>query len=319
MRPAPHQVTHLSRDARLRFSLLFMTDLSIELPLSSADWMSSLDGSRKLHTFSLPGSHDSCAYTVDDVLARTQNATLEAQLQAGVRVLDIRCRHENDTFAIYHGGISLGMTFDRVIDICTRFLAGHPRECLVMSIKEEWAANACSRTFVQTFDEYVSRHASVRWHLSPIAPTLDAARGSIVLLRRFASGRPLGIDLTAWPDNSTFVIDDAPTRFTIQDEFRVPVRASIEYKWRAVETMLEIAPDAMPTRWAINFCSGTGMSAPPHWVAYGDDEVAGIHTRLERRLAAREQACGTVMLDFCDWSDWALVRRVIAYNAERAA
>ncbi|MGG1948911.1 phosphatidylinositol-specific phospholipase C [Trinickia sp. NRRL B-1857] len=296
-----------------------MNDLLTALPFPSADWMSSMDGSRKLHTFSLPGSHDTCAYTVNDSLARTQDATLEAQLQAGVRVIDIRCRHENDTFAIYHAGISLDMTFDHVIDICGRFLAGHPRECIVMSIKEEWAAKACSRSFVQTFDGYVSENVGVRWHLSPIAPTLEAARGSIVLLRRFASERPLGIDLTAWPDNSTFVIDDAPTRFAIQDEFRVPIRASIEYKWRAVETMLDTAPDAMPTRWAINFCSGTGMSAPPHWVAFGDDEVAGIHTRLDRRLAARNQACGTVMLDFCDWADWALVRRLIACNVERAA
>ena len=275
-----------------------------------------MSGSRKLHTLTMPGSHDTCAYTVRDALARTQDATLEAQLLNGVRVLDIRCRHENDTFSIYHAGIALGMTFDDVIEICRRFLAGHPRECIVMSIKEEWRERGCSRAFADTFDEYVAGHASVRWHLSPAVPALDGASGSIVLLRRFACDRALGIDLTAWPDNSTFTIDDLSAPFAIQDEFRVPVRASIDYKWRAIEAMLDTASHSMPTRWVINFCSGTGMSAPPSWVARGDEKVAGIHARLDRRLAARKQACGTVMLDFCDWSDWSLVRRLIACNVE---
>ncbi|MDI9654358.1 phosphatidylinositol diacylglycerol-lyase, partial [Burkholderia cenocepacia] len=29
---------------------------------------------RPLHTLTLPGSHDTCAYTVDDLLVRTQRA-----------------------------------------------------------------------------------------------------------------------------------------------------------------------------------------------------------------------------------------------------
>jgi 1-phosphatidylinositol phosphodiesterase len=295
-----------------------MQDFLTALAVSPADWMSSIAGNRKLHALSLPGSHDTCAYTVDDTLARTQDATLEAQLNNGVRVLDIRCRHENDTFSIYHAGIALGMDFDSVLDTCRLFLADHPRECIVMSIKEEWHARACSRAFAQTFERYVAHGASVRWRLSSEVPTLDAARGSVVLLRRFVSDRPLGIDLTAWPENSTFTIDDESAPFAIQDEFRVPVRASIDYKWRAIESMLDTACDVAAARWTLNFCSGTGMSASPHWVAHGDETIAGIHGRLERRLAARPKACGTVMLDFCDWSDWSLVRRLIACNADLA-
>ncbi|MBC8746601.1 1-phosphatidylinositol phosphodiesterase [Paraburkholderia sp. WC7.3g] len=279
--------------------------------------MSAIDGSRSLSALTLPGSHDTCAYSVDDRLARTQRATLDDQLHHGVRVLDIRCRHQRDRFAIHHGGIPLGLTFDDVVRTCAQFLARHPGECIVMSVKDEWPAHDCARTFSATFEWYVQRHADVRWHLASELPQLEAVRGGIVLLRRFTSEQPLGIDLTDWPDNATFDIDDVPAPFTIQDEFRVPVPASIAYKWRAIDSLLELAPGLCDVRWVINFCSGTGMAAPPAVVAFGDTQHRGIHEQLAERLAARLEPCGTLMLDFCDWNGWRLVHALIDRNWSR--
>ncbi|MGF6441506.1 1-phosphatidylinositol phosphodiesterase [Paraburkholderia youngii] len=285
--------------------------------VSPADWMSAIDGSRLLSALTLPGSHDTCAYTVDDRLARTQHATLDDQLHHGVRVLDIRCRHQRDRFAIHHGGISLGLSFDDVVRTCAQFLARHPGECIVMSVKDEWPARDCARAFSATFEWYVERHADVHWHLATDLPLLEAVRGIIVLLRRFASEKPLGIDLTAWPDNATFDIDDVPAPFTIQDEFRVPVPTSIAYKWRAIDSLLNRTPGVCDERWVINFCSGTGMAAPPVVVACGDTQHRGIHEQLAERLAARAQPCGTMLLDFCDWQDWRLVDALIDCNWSR--
>jgi len=45
------------------------------------------------------------------------------------------------------------------------------------------------------------------------------------------------------------------------------------------------------------------MAAPPIVVAFGDAMQRGIHEQLAARLAARSQACGTLMFDFCDWND----------------
>ncbi|EEA04097.1 phosphatidylinositol-specific phospholipase C X region [Burkholderia sp. H160] len=279
--------------------------------------MSAIDGNRLLSALTLPGSHDTCAYTVDDRLARTQQATLDAQLHHGVRVLDIRCRNEYDRFVIHHGGIPLGLTFDDVVRTCGQFLARHPGESIVMSVKDEWPARNCTRTFAATFEWYVAQHAHVRWHLAPELPLLQAVRGSIVLLQRFTSEKPLGIDLTAWPDNATFDIDNVPAPLTIQDEFRVPVPASIDYKWRAIDSLLDLAPGLCGERWVINFCSGTGMAAPPVVVALGDTQHRGIHERLVEQLAARSEPCGTMMLDFCDWKDWRLVHALIECNRRR--
>jgi 1-phosphatidylinositol phosphodiesterase len=285
--------------------------------VSPADWMSAIDGNRPLSALTLPGSHDTCAYTVDDRLARTQHATLDDQLHHGVRVLDIRCRHEHDRFAIHHGGIPLGLTFDDVVRTCARFLAQHPGECIVMSVKDEWPAHDCTRTFAATFEWYVAQLANARWHLAPELPLLHAVRGGIVLLRRFTSDTPLGIDLTAWPDNATFDIDNVPAPFAIQDEFRVPVPGAIAYKWRAIAALLDLTPGLCDERWVLNFCSATGMAAPPVVVALGDTQHRGIHEQLAERLAARPGPCSTMMLDFCEWQDWRLVHALIECNRNR--
>jgi 1-phosphatidylinositol phosphodiesterase len=299
--------------------------------------MSTLAGHVALHRLVLPGSHDSCAYTVHDRLARTQDASLDAQLAHGVRVFDIRCRHECDVFHINHGAIALGLMFDDVVKACGLFLAQHPGETIVMSVKDECGSRACTRSFAQTFAYYVARHAHVRWLLAQRIPTLDEARGAIVLLRRFASPCEVGIDLTAWPENATFAIEGPTVRFAVQDEFRVPVRASIDYKWQAIQALLEKTPSLPETCWPLNFCSGTGMGANPRLVASGDAQTVGIHARLAAWLAergavrcsvrqpagglptAQARPIGTLMLDFCDWRDWSLVRALIANNMQQFA
>lgn len=282
-----------------------------------ACWMSSLSDDSALNQLTLPGSHDSCAYTVEDALAKTQGATLEEQLTRGVRVLDIRCRHEGDVFHINHARIPLGLMFDDVIAVCAGFLAQHPGECIVMSVKDECGTQDCTRSFAQTFESYIERYAEVRWYLGDTIPRLGEVRGSIVLLRRFASESALGIDLSMWPDNATFELDRPGAAFAIQDEFRVPVETSIDYKYRAIEALLALNGQSTIERWVVNFCSGTGMGANPRKVACGRGRRRGINDMLVERLVTHEGPCGTMMIDFCEYADWALVRALVARNVSR--
>lgn len=103
----------------------------------------------------------------------------------------------------------------------------------------------------------------------------------------------------------------------IQDAYRVPVAASIDYKWRAVDTLLTHMPPMESGRWAVNFTSGTGMGANPSVVARGNGTVAGIHARLAERLRTHPGPCGIVLLDFCRDDDWQLVRALVARNGVR--
>jgi 1-phosphatidylinositol phosphodiesterase len=282
-----------------------------------ACWMSKLSDDSALNQLTLPGSHDSCAYTVEDPLAKTQGANLAEQLTRGVRVLDIRCRHEGDVFHINHARIPLGLMFDDVIAVCAEFLARHPGECIVMSVKDECGTQECTRSFAQTFESYIEHYAEVRWYLGDTIPRLGKVRGSIVLLRRFASESALGIDLSMWPDNATFELDRPGAAFAIQDEFRVPVEASIDYKYRAVEALLVLTRQSTTERWMVNFCSGTGMGANPRKVACGSGPRRGINDMLAERLVSHDGPCGTMMLDFCEHADWALVRALVARNVNR--
>ena len=279
-----------------------------------ACWMSNLSDDLALNHLTLPGSHDSCAYTIEDPLAKTQGATLAEQLAHGVRVLDIRCRHQGDVFHINHARIPLGLMFEDVISTCCAFLARHPGECIIMSVKDECGPRDCTRSFAQTFESYVGHHAGLRWYLGDTIPHLREVRGSIVLLRRFANESALGIDLSAWPENDTFELNLPEAAFTIQDEFRVPVRASIDHKYRAIEALLMHTKRSSITRWVINFCSGTGMGAPPRVVACGDDVLRGINDMLAECLVRHNGPCGTVMIDFCEYADWALVCALVASN-----
>ncbi|ASL46307.1 1-phosphatidylinositol phosphodiesterase [Burkholderia sp. AD24] len=294
-------------------------DYSDEAPaLAPACWMSSLADDLMLSQLALPGSHDSCAYTVEDSLAKTQGATLAEQLAHGVRVLDIRCRHEGDVFHINHARIPLGLMFDDVIDACAEFLSQHPGECIVMSVKDECGTQDCTRSFARTFESYVERYAQQQsWYLGDTIPRLGDVRGSIVLWRRFESNCALGIDLSNWPDNATFELDAPGAAFIIQDEFRVPVEASIAYKYRAIEALLSIAQHGALKRWIVNFCSGTGMGANPRRVACGDDRRRGINDMVAECLANYTSARGALMIDFCEHTEWALVRAWVAQNGNR--
>ncbi|WP_258168429.1 phosphatidylinositol-specific phospholipase C [Paraburkholderia sp. BL21I4N1] len=282
-----------------------------------ACWMSGLADELLLSRLALPGSHDSCAYTVEDSLAKTQGATLAEQLAQGVRVLDIRCRHEGDVFHINHARIPLGLMFDDVIAACAEFLARYPGECIVMSVKDECGTRDCTRSFARTFELYVERHARQRWYLGDTIPRLGEVRGSIVLWRRFASDGALGIDLSNWPDNATFELDAPGAQFVIQDEFRVPVEASIDYKYRVIEALLSRKEQPETPRWIVNFCSGTGMGANPRKVACGDDRRRGINDRMVEGLANHADAHGTIMIDFCEHAQWALVHAWLAQNVNR--
>ncbi|VVE19211.1 phosphatidylinositol diacylglycerol-lyase [Pandoraea aquatica] len=287
-----------------------------------AAWMTDLRDDIPLNGLTLPGSHDTCAYTVDDALARTQRASLAVQLARGVRVLDIRCRHEDDVFHINHQRIALGLMFDDVIATCAAFFVRHPGECIVMSVKDECGDRHCTRSFAQTFASYVEQYAAhVRWYLGDTIPRLGDVRGAIVLWRRFAHAStaiaPMGIDLTAWPDNATFDIERAGAGFTIQDEYRVPVEASIDFKWQRIDALLARTGALAAQRWVVNFCSGTGMGANPYRVAWGGGgpDQRGINDMLSARLTTFDGPCGTMMLDFCEHADWALVRELVARNA----
>ena len=151
------------------------------------DWMQTIDGSRKLGDLSIPGTHDTMAFSnslpATDIV-RTQSMSLEQQLDSGIRFLDICLRHEGHRFSIYHGSVWLGYGFDDVCNIVQNFLKQHPTETILMRIKQE-NSSVSDEEMWELFDKFDEQYENLFWNRSLVDydnPTLDEVRGKVVIL-----------------------------------------------------------------------------------------------------------------------------------------
>ncbi|CAI8707703.1 phosphatidylinositol-specific phospholipase C [Chryseobacterium sp. IT-36CA2] len=224
-------------------------------PIEMNSWMSGLQDNISLSKISIPGTHDSGARVDTPVVsgtAKTQNLSIAEQLNAGVRFLDIRCRHIDNSFAIHHGAIYQNLNFDDVLNACYTFLNSHPSETIIMSVKEEYDASNTTRSFEQTFDSYVQKNPS-KWDLGSNIPTLGAVRGKIKLLRRFSAGTTKGINASPWADNTTFDINNSGVQLKVQDYYKV---TNNDDKWNGISSLLNEAKNDTNGKLFVNFTSG---------------------------------------------------------------
>jgi len=285
------------------------------MTLDLANWMSLLDGSKKLSEFSIPGTHDSASIVQRSLGERlqTQTRSLEEQLQDGIRFFDIRVGYTGTRFLLYHESSYLNLRFGPVRDIFRAFLRAHPRETIILSLKKENGApdggNEKGVTFQARFDQYVAESPNL-WYLQNAIPTLDEARGKIVLFRRFALDKgtttPRGINAysdskgkPAFEDNATFTIT-GPPRLEIQDRYSQRFTNTRATKWEAIEKLLNAAR-ARGNRNVlfVNFISAAGILHN----AIDDDFPNAVANDLNPKLASYlkghpQGRFGVVLTDF---------------------
>ena len=120
--------------------------------VSASDWMSVIRDETKLTEITMPGTHDSCArkfhnedpFGVTSGISKCQNLTISEQLNAGVRFLDVRCEVDASSHSVktVHGSTDCwnGDNY-YYLDFCFQdvynFLAAHPSETVLISIKED--------------------------------------------------------------------------------------------------------------------------------------------------------------------------------------
>lgn len=263
---------------------------------SLSNWMGALSNNISIAQLSIPGTHDSGARTEPiSGTAKCQNLSIGEQLSAGVRFLDIRCRHIDNGFAIHHGAIYQNLNFNDVINACIGFLNSNPTETIIMSVKEEHTASNNTRSFEQTFDSYVSQNSS-KWDLGTGIPNLGDVRGKIKLLRRFGSGSAKGIDATNWADNTTFSINNSAANLKVQDFYNVN---DVNTKWANVETQLNDAHNDNSNRLYLNFCSGykAGIFGIPNINTVANSVNPKVTTFFNSHTSGKY---GVVILDFVD-------------------
>ena len=255
------------------------------------DWMKRVPGKTLLTELSIPGTHDSCALLngFSFGFAKCQEWSLDFQMKAGVRYLDIRCRHLRDQFSIYHGVIDQKISFSRVVLTCLQFLDEHPGECLIMSIKEESSAEGNTRSFVETFQSEIDAHRN-RWLIDEKTPTVQQAKGKIVLLDRVGTLGGL-----KWNSMNR------------QDAYQAPP----EEKTQLIAAQFNAAIQGDRDRWFLNYCSGTvpGRYLTPSVYAKQTNHFALSY--LQGKVQRGKKRLGVVVMDFPGDS---LVREIILTN-----
>lgn len=236
----------------------------------NADWMRNVPGSKALKDLSLPGTHDSMSFYGGDI-AQTQSMPLATQLNAGVRVLDIRCRRIDNKFAIHHGLVYQHANFDDVLQTVTSFLQQHPAETVLMRVSEEYDAANSSMSFADIYNTYANNPAYSQyfWKDSTPYPTLDAVRGKMVILNNF-SGASFGLNYH---------------NANIQDDYNVSTNWDLYSKWTKVKDQINNANSANPaTRgYYMNYLSASGGSFP-YFIASGHSSPGTSAPRLATGL-----------------------------------
>lgn len=319
---------------------------------TASNWMSQISEDRKLSELNIPGTHESCAiYGSADLITKPlvvcQTLSLQEQLEAGIRFIDIRCRHigdreGNSAFAIHHGIYYQNLNFGAgVQDVCIDFLKKNPKECIIMSIKEEDVAPLteevvlpAGRTFENTLNQYITDTKSF-WYLAEKKqhepndfdgriPTLKEVRGKIVLFRRYGNGsKGIAANPTVWRSNATFSIPHPNGNLIIQDEYEVPTFGDLNDKWGKIENLLSAAERGREDDWYINFLSGTfnlailigGIIGPFNPKSPVPRDVAkAMNPRLFDFLQSKSSGrFGTLLMDFPDDS---LISTIISLNSD---
>ncbi len=315
-------------------SAAFAADTSYRSLTSAAnpDWLRSLPDATSLAAISLPGTHQSLSIHGGSLTQTQENhgdgaATLTTQLNAGIRMIDIRARvNTGNTFTIHHGATYQRANFDDVLNRLATFLGAHPAETVVLRLKHEChgGLGSCTdmpgqRSFADIFDAYAAARPGLFWQPSvrrdaaAALPTLGEIRGRVVLaVLHGPGGGPVAryglADFAGWDDGSSAYV---------QDEYDVPNVGAIATKRDQVRRFLDATSAGDRSRMYVNFTSGSSVFAHPQHVAGGAFGVQGVNPFLLTYLRQGPEVhtpvtrTGAVLLDF---PGGALIDRIIDTN-----
>ncbi|KAJ7596412.1 1-phosphatidylinositol phosphodiesterase [Mycena floridula] len=302
---------------------------------SNPDWMMRIPDATSLASISIPGTHESMSIIGGDLTQCQENFgesadTLVAQLNAGIRMFDIRLRvNTGNTFTIHHGAVYQNANFDDVINKLAGFLDQHPAEAIILRIKQECTGEIGSCTdvsgqasFIDIFDMYRDNSPAARarfWAPSvqrgsaAATPTIADIRSKIVIavINGPQGGRTEQYGLaqfSGWNDgNSAWV----------QDNYNVPNTGAIATKRDQVRRFLDNTNSGDQTKMYVNFCSGSSLFALPYQVAGGGGGTQGVNPFLLIYLGqgtdvhAEVHRTGMMMMDF---PGGVLINKILSFN-----
>ncbi|KAL2885225.1 1-phosphatidylinositol phosphodiesterase [Ceratocystis lukuohia] len=262
-----------------------------------ADWMSTIADDTALSSLSIPGTHNSMTYHIDDSLLHTQNVYLADQLTGGIRYIDITCKYQYSKILVYHGRSNTGYDLLFVLDVMFDFLQAHPRETIILRIQRGGILED-SETFFQHFDKYIgpgssfNPRAAQRIYTASSTditriPTLGELRGKVFILQDFKTERPGRYGLP-WNSNT---VDNYNHKVSLGGLF-------IKSKWKGVKSHLRKAPSPDSNKLRITHTTAS-VGVSPINIAARKSPGVGMNAFLGKYLLGSQVDCfGIVVMDF---------------------
>ncbi len=269
-------------------------------------YLTNISGNIPISCLNLIGTHDSAtAFVSFSKFAKCQELSVREQLEAGVRIFDIRLFAINNTVYLIHGYADCFcdekktglLTFDMVLDTFTQFLKENPRETIVVSIKKDRGAMGifAEKFFSLFHKKYISNNNI--WFTENRVPKLSEVRGKIVLMRRCRAKQKdrCGLDFSVWK-NQKSKNETEPFKITTNEKFSAIIQDCYNVepykKWEICKNFCQYAkPDENTV--ALNFFSTASNSSP-------QKNAAVINKYFNQYEIKTDECSGWYVLDFVD-------------------
>ncbi len=281
-----------------------------DLPYHWKTWMGHVPDSFYLSQITIPGTHDAGAdkHTSDVGWPEwhyviCQDFDIPNQMNLGVRWFDIRLKcHDGGDLSVHHSSYYLHKNFDDVVMYAKNFLKDHPKETIILMIKQE-SSNVSEETFGQAVYSRFEKHGLEHFFLEDKMPPLGEVRGKIYIIRRFHNklGKPCGT-FVWWNENTKGSYHHyGNIGIYAQDHYSLHT-VSTDTKYNEVVSTIKKAHDNTNLNiFYLNFVSGERVPDETLWTTANE-----INYRVEDYLdghAKHWHHCGVIMINFAGGGD----------------
>lgn len=294
-----------------------------------SDWMGALADDLNISRMGIPGSHVSAAcFKLASPSARCQNVGIYEQLNNGVRFLDFRVSKDYmnrgsqvDNLIMVNGKLPIKFYGSYKLKDCLMeiycFLDSHPRETVLLSIKQEGAMlnwdHENDEFSTVLFQRYIGKNRN-KWHISSQIPNLGNCRGKITLIRRFPvkeNGIYKNFGIPSILDHHDGIYENRIC--CLQDVKLIKTQDELKSKVELIKMMIDKSNEHHSTnadpKLFINFCSCSNSISKQWWPSNADKKLRefNIHD-LFYGLS------GIIVSDFVHRDNWKLVHSLIKSN-----
>lgn len=259
-------------------------------------WMDYIPDDALLSDLTLVGTHDAASMGCSLEMSRCQSLGIAQQLEAGVRLFDLR---PGKNFDIYHGIDPTGVKFSEALTDMVDFLNENPTQGCIVFIKNESGEADWGEGMSAELAQFADNMLKFKKGL-----TLGELRGKILVLSRDAYSGTIygGFFSSGWPDNTAdgevgigSYQGESLETFYLQDQYNSDTEEAV--KIASIKKYADKAKSKSSGAWLCNHTSLAGFKI----LSFGSspkDHAKNIHPEVVAYIDSKPGRLGIVMMDF---------------------